>query len=89
MSDATEKDVDTNMNTPMTLLVQGLLIQGLRSSPEDYALQEGEPRAGDILYLKEVKLYSGGEKVAEMAHLALERAAVAGMSAGRVTLLGA
>ena len=78
--------IDPNMNTPMTLLVQGLLVQGLRSSPEDY---EGDMQAGDVLYLKEVRVYSGGAKVAEMAHLALERAAVAGVSAGRVTLLGA
>ena len=82
MSDATDPD----MNTPMTLVVQGLLVQGLRSSPEDY---EGGAQEGNVLYLREVKVYSGGEKVAEMAHLALERAAIAGVSAGRVTLLGA
>ena len=85
MSDATEP-INESMDTPMTLLVHGLLVQGLRGTPEDY---EGEAQEGEVLYLKEVKVYSGGEKVAEMAHLALSRAAIAGMSAGRVTLLGA
>ena len=84
MSDAGEKNVD--MDTPMTLLVQGLIIQGLRSSPEDYESQ-GEAQTGEVLYLKEVELYSGGAKVAEMAHLALSRSAIDGVSAGRVTLL--
>ncbi len=88
MSDASEKNVSLDMDTPMTLLVQGLIIQGLRSSPEDYASQ-GEAQAGDVLYLKEVEVYSGGAKVAEMAHLALSRSSITGMSAGRVTLLGA
>ena len=82
-------EANKTMDTPMTLIVQGLLVQGLRSSPEDYAESMGETQAGDVLYLKEVKLFSGGAVVAEMAHLALERSAIAGASAGRVTLLGA
>lgn len=87
MSDITNAETD---QTPMTLLVQGLLVQGRRSSPEDYeSTGEGEARTDDVLYLQEVKVYSGGALVAEMAHLALERAAISGISAGRVTLLGA
>ncbi len=89
MSDIADT-TNESMDTPMTLLVQGLLVQGVRGTPEDY---EGEAQEGtgqeEVLYLKEVKIYSGGEKVAEMAHLALNRSAIAGISAGRVTLLGA
>ena len=86
MSDS-QTQPDTDMDTPMTLLVQGLLIQGLRGTPQDDEAR-GE-QADDVLYLKEVKIYSGGALVAEMAHLRLERSAIAGVSAGRVTLLGA